>query len=217
MPRSTATAFFDRQLRGLGRRFLAQGGGLVLPGLGPETAGPGEPHAETGQERARARPQTARGRRSAISSGKVDETVLPTVSSNMGMRPASSFMRSRSCSSSLKVAWCIRNNSMSVSLSCAAVSTCCTSRGMMSIVRLRIPGPSMYSRLGQRRRVRGLRACSIGRAPPVRTISVSAAAPSVPKAKAPSEGVSAASISVAAAPSPKIVRKDRSSGAMYFE
>ena len=60
-------------------------------------------------------------------------------------------------------------------------------------------------------------ACSCGRAPPSVTISVSAPRPSVPKTNEPSDGSSDASISVAAAPSPKIVRSERSVGSMYFE
>jgi len=56
-----------------------------------------------------------------------------------------------------------------------------------------------------------------GRAPPPLTISVSAPSPSVPYLKPDRAGASAASISVAAAASPKMVRRLRSLGAMYFE
>ena len=66
--------------------------------------------------------------------------------------------------------------------------------------------------LGQRFRLRGCRRLSAGRAPPSVTISVSPPPPSVPNTNAPSDGSAAASINVAAAPSPKIVRSERSVG-----
>ena len=74
----------------------------------------------------------------------------------------------------------------------------------------------MYSALAQRLRFRGEMAQAGVRAPPELTISVSAPRPSVPNTKPYSDGSSAASISVAAAPSPKIVRSDRSPRSMNF-
>ena len=74
----------------------------------------------------------------------------------------------------------------------------------------------MYRLLGHRLRFRGWTAWALGRAPPSVTSSVSAPRPSVPKMNEPSDGSSEGSIRVAAAPSPKIVRNERSVGSMYF-
>ena len=59
---------------------------------------------------------------------------------------------------------------------------------MVSSVSLINPGPSMYSLLSQRHLVRGRKAPSAARAPPVLTISASAALPSVPNVKADKRG-----------------------------
>ena len=60
--------------------------------------------------------------------------------------------------------------------------------GTVSSVSVISPGPSMYSLLDQRHLVRGRRAWSLSRAPPLLTISASPALPSVPKVKEPSDG-----------------------------
>ena len=64
---------------------------------------------------------------------------------------------------------------MSAAVTWPDARTCSTSCGMISIVSLMMPGPSMYIRLGQRHLVRGLSTPSPERAPPVLTKSVSAA------------------------------------------
>ena len=199
-------------LRGLDRRNMPR-----LPGLRPSATGPGKPHAEADQESLRAGPQSAGGPQVVHQQGQGRRDRVAVFLQGQRhlllrqIQPHAKMIQHE-----------LRGLMHEVELDVVAGPLRLVEHPLdhrrhdlqrelddLRTVHHQGAGPALA--------LAGLQGVGGGPAPPSATISVSAPRPSVPKTNPPSDGSPAASISVAAAPSPKIVRKERSVGWMYFE